>query len=140
MAIPNINIDSSFYKLNITIVASILVFCLTTMATILKIFGRKTNPEELPGRSPHCKQQKESLQKIENKTKENEKLVEIKTNETIKKIESLQEITNEIGLAVAVLKNQCNNTEKDIDEIKQSNKEIANRLDDLLKQLLEWMN
>ena len=129
MSSPQITLDIPSYHINLTLLLSVITVSLAAMGTLIKVFSKKTKKEELPGSNPHCLQQKEDLDRIENITKEN-----------ANKHESLREIANNLEKEVGILKNQSDNVVKNIDEIKQSNKEIASRLDDLLKQLLEWMS
>ena len=129
MSAPNVILETPVYQVNLTLLLSVIAVSLTAMGTLIRVFGRKIKPEELPGGSPHCTQQKENIERIEKATKENSN-----------KHEALKEIANNLEKEVGILKNQSDNVIKNMDEIKQSNKEIATRLDDLLKQLLDWIS
>jgi len=129
MSAPNIFIDTPVYQINLTLLLSVITICLTALATLVRIFGKKPNPEELPGNNLHCRQHKIDLDKVEVTTKENSK-----------KYDELKQIANDLSKEVGILKNQNENVVKSMDEMKETNKEIASRLDDLLKQLIEWIS
>jgi len=129
MDLPMIEFEGAGIFVNLTIVASVLIFCLTAATSIIRIWGRGKNAEQYPGKSPYCKQEEDKTTRIEKRLDENKK-----------KMESIQDITLQMEKEVAVLKNETTNMNKTMDEMKQNSKEVAQRLDDLLKQLLEWMS
>jgi len=128
MSGPEIILETPVYNVNLTLLLAVITVSLAAMGTLIKVFAKKTKKEDSPGGSPHCLQQKENLDRIEETTKEN-----------INRYESLRKIVNELEKEVGILKNQSDNIVKNMDEVKQTNKEIASRLDELLKQLLDWM-
>jgi len=140
MSLPEIQANAN---LNLTVIISVTVFCVSTMATIINLFGakraermkekeeakRQKDTSNTPGKSLVCQQHEKNVVRIEDLTKDN-----------TKKIEDAQKIVNEMRTQVATLENDKENMHKTIDEMKDNNKEIARRLDDLLKQLMDWMN
>ena len=129
MTSPEILLETPLYRVNITLLLAVITVSLAGMGTLIKIFAKKTKKEDIPGSSTHCLQQKENLNRIEETTKEN-----------INRYESLRKIVNELEKEIGILKNQSDNIVKNMDEVKQSNKEIASRLDELLRQLLDWIS
>ena len=118
--------------ISINILLSILAVSLAGMGTLIKIFGKRkkvVTPEEMPGKTPYCIQHKVDLTKNENLSKE-----------TADKQIELRQVVNDLRSELVVLKSQSDHTNKTVDEMKQNTKEIAMKLDDLLKQLLESMN
>jgi len=129
-SIPPVQVDTTWFKINLTVVISVLTACLGIVKSIVALWGKSSKPEDLPGElNQHCQKELVRIKSIEKDTLE-----------VSKKHDDLKEIVGEIRQDVAVLKNQSENTTKTLDEMKQSNREIANRLDDLLKQLMEWMS
>jgi len=131
MALPIIpNIETTFVQINLTYVLSVIVFCLTTMATLIKIFARSQSSEEdLPGKNETCKRHEIDIAKSEKNHDDNSR-----------KIEEANRIIGEMRVQVASLEKDNENINRNISDMKDTNKEIAVRLDDLLKQLIEWMN
>ena len=129
MSVPNVMLNAPAYQINITLLLSIVAICLTAMGTIVKIFSRKPKQEETPGLAQVC-------------IKHNEKLTEIEKimREDNTHNEKLKEVAQTVEREIAVLKTESVNTGKTLDEMKQTNREIASRLDSLLKQLMEWMS
>lgn len=129
MPIPQVVLETPAYHFNVTVWLSVLTFCLTTMATIVKIFGRHTPEDQKPGKTPYCQKNCTSI-------KDNKKKIEALGE----KNENLKNIANGLEKEVEVLKAETANTNKNLEDIRSSSREVANRLDDLLRQLLEWMN
>jgi len=140
MAIPE---STQFtYNLNLTVIISVITACVATMATIINIFGtkrsdrikeeeakKKKDPSTLPGNSQTCKQHEKDMNRVETLTKDNKK-----------NLEEAQKIVNQMRTQVATLEKDNENINKSLDEMKDSNKETARKLDDLLRQLMDWMN
>jgi len=102
-------------KISWTLLIAIFAVCLTAMTTLIKIFGKKVTEEDID------RIEKESIELRE-------------------KHESLKNAIGDIQTEVATLKERSKNSEKTLDGIKQDNREIVQRLDDLLKQLIEFLN
>jgi len=101
-------------------------------------FRKKPKPEELPGNSPICTQKQIDIDKIEKTMKENDGKLEKLTQCNKQENENLKQLINDIDKDILILKTQFHNATKDSDEMKQNVKEVATRLDDLLKQLMDW--
>lgn len=114
-------------NVNLTVLLSIVSISLAAMGTLIAIYGKKK--PALPGESEACKQHKETIIRIESSSKE----------ETMK-IENLRNIVSELQRETAVLKNSSGNMEKNLDGIRVSVRDVAQRMEDLLQQLIEWMN
>jgi uncharacterized protein YlxW (UPF0749 family) len=128
--IPDINVETPIYKVNFTIVLSVLLICLTILSLIVKVFGiKKEKPENIPGNAPRCKEKAKDLIRLEDQAK----------NEQYKR-EELTAIVTNLEKEVAVLKVQNENMTTNMTEVKEANKMVANRLDDLLQQLFDWTN
>ena len=128
MADP-ITMQTMLGNINLTVVIAIATVCVSVVAIILNTFKKKKEPIELPGESIYCKQQKIDMERIE-------KSVE----DSSARSEELRKITTGIEKEVALLKQGCDNINKSMEEMKQNNREVALRLDNLLRQLMEWMN
>jgi len=102
-------------KISWTLLIAIFAVCLTAMGTLIKIFGKKVTEEDI-GR------------------------IERESKEIKEKHESLKDAIGNMQTEVATLKERSRNNEKTLDGMKQDNREIVQRLDDLLKQLIEFLN
>ena len=130
MALPIIpNIETTFIQINLTYVLSVVVLCLTTMGTLIKIFAKPQAQEDLPGKHPTCQQHEIGIAQSEKDHEENNR-----------KIEEDNRNIGEMKVQVASLEKDNENINKNRSDMNDTNKEIAVRLDDLLKQLIEWMN
>lgn len=129
MAAPEIIIDAPAYQVNVTLLLAVITVSLAAMGTLIKIFAKEKNPENEPGKNPYCKQSKEESARLDANLKENNK-----------KHEELKQIVNDLKSEVGILKNQSENIVKTTEEMKQYNREIASKLDVLLKQLMDWMS
>lgn len=116
-------------NINLTVLFSVISLSIAAVVAITRIYSRKKNPQELPGESFYCKQSEKDVGEIKELAKEN-----------AKKSEDLNKITNEMGKEIALLKLGSDNFSKNMEEMKQNNKEVAHRLDTLLKQLMDYMN
>lgn len=101
--------------INWTLVISIFAVCFTAMATLIGIFGRRVR--------------KEDVVRLENSDKNH-----------VTRIETLKDAIAKVETEIATLTAQTKNNEKTIDEMKQDYRDIVQRLDDLLKQLMEFLN
>ena len=150
MALPEleaVQAATTTFSINLTYVITISVFCITTMATVINLFGakradriaaanRQKDAEETkrieefkPGLTAYCKQHEKDLGRVEELTKENRD-----------HYEAAQLIVNKMVTEVATLQHDKKNTDKTIDEMKENNKDVAKKLDGLLQQLMELMN
>lgn len=127
MNLPDIMLASPIYEINLTVLLSVATVCLTAMGTLIKIWGKKREPGELPGGDPRCIKHSENLKSVEELASSNNT-----------KIEALKDTSSTLEKDVAVLETKSKTTDKAMDEVKEGNKEMAKRLDDLLKRLLEW--
>jgi len=118
---------------NLTVIISVTAFCLTAMGALIKIFGpnHKINDENLRI-SPYLIEIEKDIKEKESKLKE-----EIKEKES--KLNGIKEILNAQHVEVEKLKVESKNSSKSLEELKQDNRDLVQRLDDLLKQFIEYM-
>jgi len=102
-------------SINWTLVLSVFAICFTAMATLVGIFGKRVR--------------KEDIQRIENNNTNNNT-----------KTDTLRTAITAVEKEVAGLTQKTINNEKNIDEMKKDYREVVQRLDDLLKQLMEFLN
>ena len=140
MANPNIILEAPIYHVNLTVLFSVITISLTALATIVAVFRKKPKLEELPGQSSFCLQNKVDTNRIELLGKSNTQKIEKAQEDNVKKFDLIRDLINETSKEVGILKSQSENTTKSVTEIKSDVKEVASKLDDLLKQILDWMN
>lgn len=107
--------------INWTAVLSTATVSVAAMGTLIKIFGtnKAVKDEDLRDLS--------IIKEIKESAKADEK-----------KQEELKEMVNILKLEIERLKTETANNSKTIEEIKKDYRELATRLDELLKQILEW--
>ena len=116
-------------SINWNLLIALSIMCVTAMGVLIKVFGKKLKPEEKAGNGFICQQNIKDITRLES---------EIKSNS--KNHDELKEKVNQLKTQTATLKVQSENNTKSLDEMKQDTREIVQRLDDLLKQLVEWLN
>jgi len=131
-------ITSAFFiaaleSFNTTVVISVISFSLASMATIIKVFGsdKKINDENLRN-SPYLKSLEYDI-----KDKSEKLRLEIKDKED--KLNGIKEIVHTQHIEVEKLKVETKNSSKSLEELKQDNRDLVQRLDDLLKQFMDFM-
>jgi len=112
----------SSVSINWTVLMAIVAFCLSAMATLIKIFGSdsKINDQNLRD-SPYLK------------------FLEQELKEKDTKFNNIKELVNEQHTEVEKIKTELNNNSKTMTELKQDNRDLVQRLDYLLKQFMEYM-
>ena len=114
---------------NWTFIIATFTICLTAMATLIKIFSNTVKKEDKPGdENPYCQQCKQKLEECVDKIKSSGE-----------KGEKIKEVVTEIDKVVAAMLKDNENLNKGVEEIKKDYRELAHRLDGLLKQLMSWM-
>jgi len=139
MSDPSLILETPVYHVNMTLLLSIVTISLTAFGTLVAIFRKKTKEDELPGKTPSCLQAKIDMERVETNGKETSDKLEKNKEENLKKFEELKQLVNDTSKEVVILKTQSDNATKGLDEMKRDVKEVASKLDDLLKQLLDWM-
>lgn len=127
MPLANIQLTTPVYQLNITVLMSVVVFCLTAMGTIVKIFGRTTKPEELPGKNSECLQSKKDIDKLQTQSEE-----------LRKKDQELKEIITKLNMEVEILKRNSSDSNNSIEKIKENNRILTGKLEEMIRELLEY--
>ena len=108
--------------INWTAVIAIVTVCLTAMATLIRLYGPKSKvSDEILRGSPY-------LKKLEDDAVDG-----------IKKLNALKEYVQTEHTEVEKLKIETKNSTKSLEELKQDNRDLVQRLDDLLKQFMEYM-
>lgn len=120
-AIPSL-IQSAQYSTNWTVVLSVCAVCLTAMTTFINIFKSKKsiNDDEL---------RESNLIKDMGET----------SKESKHKQEEIKDIISLLKTDVEKIKIEQLNTSKSMEELRRDNRELVQRLDDLLRQLLELL-
>jgi len=132
MSDPNI-----IYNINWTLLISVIAVSCASMGTLVAIFRNKTKDDDKPGGSHFCKQHTNEMKRIENSVTSNLNKIEKIAKCDSERQEQLKELCNNLEKEVVVLKNESKNNTKNIDEMKQNIKEVATKLDDLLRQLMD---
>jgi len=143
MSDPNLFLEVPTYHINLTIVFAVISVCLTAMGTLVAIFRKKIierKDDEMPGKTPMCLQKKLDISRIEKEAKEQSDKLEKFKDENNKKFEEVRQMGNDTSKEVGILKSESINAIKGIEDTKGELRDIATKLDDLLKQLLEWMS
>ena len=109
----------------VSVVISIITVSLTGMATLVKIFGGKRNLPDEP-----------EFFKVDQRTLD----TQTKVTKCVSDIEELKKSVAENTSALNLLDHDHEGQGKMIDELKQDNKILTSKLDELLRQLIEWMN
>jgi len=123
-SLPDVALNTDLFQINLTVVLSIIAFCLASMGTIIRIYGGKkeVKSEDLPGNTPACTQHKETL------------------DNNSKAINNVTEDIQELKTQMATIRVEIDNSNKTVDEIKSDYKGLTNKLDNLLKQLLDLLS
>jgi septal ring factor EnvC (AmiA/AmiB activator) len=109
--------------LNLTTLGGFIALCLTVMGTLVKLYA------------PNKKIKEEALKKSDYLTEMKTK-IEDNTNEN----KILKERFIELDKTVSNLDIKSNTYEKNIESIQRKNDALVERLDDLLKHIMEWVN
>jgi len=107
---------------NITIVLAVFTICVTTMTTIIKLFSpkHKINEENLRN-SPYLK------------------LLEEHVEEKEAKITVIKDMITKQNLELVELKSESKHGTKSLEDLRENNKDLVQRLDDLLKYFLDYI-
>ena len=109
--------------INWGIVISVISVSVAAMVAMIKIFGpKKQVADEELRKSDYVKD------------------IERRAKEAKVKIEELKDIINKNSTEIEKLKIESGHNTKSVEELKQDNRELVQRLDDLLKQILDWVN
>ena len=159
----------SSISINWTFLIAFIAVCFTAMMSLIQIFGKRVREEDvkrLEKENEDVKQkieiikntaiQREDVKRLEKENEDVKQKIEMikntaiqredvgrleKENEDVKqKIEALKTTVGQIETEMAIFKEHTRNNEKSIDEMKQDNKDIIQKLDNLLKQLMDFLN
>jgi len=130
MATPEMILETDFFKIDFTIIFAVVMFCLTTMTTLIKIFGKKeVKDADKPGNTAECVQHLSAM-------KANQK----DTNTNSEQITQILTSVNELKTQVATIKVEIDNSDKSLEELKEDYKGLTLKIDDLLRHLLEMLS
>ena len=108
--------------INWTVIASVISVSLALMVALIKIFGYKSKiSDENLRSSPY-------LIALEADIKDKEQ-----------RLAGVKDLINAQNTEVEILKSKTSNSEKTLEDLKQDNRDLVQRLDDLLKQFMEYM-
>jgi septal ring factor EnvC (AmiA/AmiB activator) len=124
--------------INWTTILSVATVCITAMATAVKIFGTDKKSDE------DIKSIEEDNQAFKDKQEEDSKELKEKQEDSAKEFnrrqEELKEKINVLIIEIEKSKIECSSNTKSIEELKKDYRILASRLDELLKQILEWFS
>ena len=145
-----------FAAINWTTVLTVITVSLTLMATLIKIFGsaKQVNDEDLrqsnylKGLEAHDKEiaekliihDKEIAEKLLLVNKEIAEKLENKNKEDNVKSDNIKECITTLKTDIEKMKVEQSHNSKSLDELRRDNRELVQRLDDLLKKLIEWID
>jgi peptidoglycan hydrolase CwlO-like protein len=116
--------------ININLIIAVIAICLSAFGTLVKVFGKET-------RSTQDQNKLDELYKKIEKVQVDLRTIE---NDASGKYTERTRIVGEIKEELAVLKTKTENQNKSIDDLRKDTREIVQRLDDLLRQLIDWVN
>ena len=121
---------SANISINLTLLLSIISVSVACMIAFIKIFSKKFNPSDKPGKeNEYCSQKLKDLARIERDVENNSA-----TNQKLK------DIINEFKVTLAELQKDVQTSSKTIEEMKQDNRDLAQRLETLLSQLVTYVS
>ena len=129
-------------SINWTFLIAFIAVCFTAMMSLIQIFGKKVREEDIKRLEKENEDVKQKIEALKTTASQKEDVKRLeKENEDVKqKIEALKGTVNQIETEIAIFKERTRNNEKSIDEMKLDNKDIIQKLDDLLKQLMDYLN
>jgi len=119
--------------INWTLLISVVSVSLATMGTLIRIFGSSVIKDENLRSSTFLKELAEDHSKSDSKIEKN------KEEENTRYME-LKELINRTNVDLEKLKVESSHSAKSLEDLRQDNRELVQRLDDLLKHLLDWVN
>ena len=120
-AIPSI-LQQASYNINWTLIISVSAVCLTAMTAAINIYKSKKSINDDELRESNF---------IEDLTSS------VKTNS--QKHESIKEVVSNLRIEIEKIKVEMLNANKSLEELKKDNRELVQRLDELLRQLLDLL-
>ena len=133
--------------LDITLVVSVLTVSVATMATLIRVFGVKKISDEVLRKSEYIKsiddksdmvsdeilRKSEYIKSIDNK-------IDNRFNKSNEDITEIRNYVQKQQIEIEKMKISTENNEKNINEVKKDNKELVQRLDELLRQFLDYID
>ncbi len=133
MFVTTIAFLSMLSEINITAIITVLTICLSAMATLIKVFGPSSRI------SDEVLRDSEYLKSIAREAKDKADQIEKDSKEKTEKFLLLKDSVHLQAIEIEKLKVETHNTSKGVDELKKDNSYLVQRLDNLLKQFMEYM-
>jgi len=142
----------SFAPLNITVFFSVITVCIAVITIALKIFGEKTKINEQTLRESQviidinaklADISTKSFEKIKETQAKADFLLESKTTDKAFQSgvnEELRLANANVKSQIEILKLQNEISNKSIEELKRDNKDLVHKLEDLVKQLYDYLS
>lgn len=129
-----------FNSVNITLLLSVITVCITLMATLIRIFGPLSKvSDEILRKSQYLM----SLENVsDDKLRDSKYLngLEDRIKDKEQTLGKLRDVVQNQHTELEKLKIETNNTNRTVVEIKEDNKKLVDRLDNLLTQIMEYMD
>lgn len=127
-----------------TKVITVISMSLAAMGTLISIFSNKFISEESLRNSNYIKEISDLGKENAKKQSELRDYVDTEMGELntslSKRISDLRDYVSELRIEIEKLKSESTNNNRSLEELKRDYRELVQRLDSLLKQLLEWVN
>jgi len=120
-------------SINWNLIIPIFAVCVSALVAVIKIFGDKPKQENLPGNALHCKQHEKEFSELK-------KTVEDGTKTNYEEHNDMRNTMSEIKQHIASLEADTKNNTRSLEDARRDNREIVKRLDNLLKDLMEWLS
>lgn len=121
MPFPDMMINTEFFKLDLTMLGSAIVFCLTTSLTLLRIIAMKASRsgDDKPGDSPSCAQHHEDIKDVRTE------------------ITHLQAEQGGMKTSIATIELTQENMGNSVDGLKEDCKTMTDNIDESLKNIVD---
>jgi len=131
-------------EINWTILFSTITICLSAMATLIKVFGNSCVKDEALRRSDLIKDMSTSINQnrtsLEKTKKELQDVNEKSHKDYSEKIDKIKDDITDIQRQVERLKVMVENNSKTAEELKKAHRDVVNRLDEVLRQIMETLS
>jgi septal ring factor EnvC (AmiA/AmiB activator) len=138
-ALPNLaqaatHAASQSFDVNWTLVISVFAVCLTAMTAAISIFKSKKsiNDDEL--------RESNLIKDIQTSSTENKQNIKTNKDTSDQKSDQLKEQISVLRTEIEKIKVEMQNTNKSLEELRSDNRELVQRLDELLRQLMDLID
>jgi len=125
--------------INWTTVIGVITFCLTAMATLINIFSNKNKSvtDESLRSSPFMK---ELIESNKERFQRHDAEIEQLDRDVNSSINDIRDSINNLRVEIERLKVESTNGLRTLEDLRNDYRILVKRLDDILKQLVEWVN